>query len=118
MCASAAPSSARAGNIRLADHDPRPGAESGDQPAQRVGFQRNASGGRRKAWPRHMDEHGAAPAGDPGPGVVVELDNEVVEGVLTLEPVAWLAGVEPDRPVVAPASGILAPAVRRRDRAD
>ena len=71
-----------------ADHDAGVRAGAGEQPAQRVGLQRHASGGRREARPGDMHEHGAAAAGDTRPGVVVELDDEVVETIGALQPVA------------------------------
>ena len=67
------------------------GPRRGEQPAQRIGFERDAARGRREARPRHMDEHRAAAAGDARPGVVVELDDEVVEMVGAPQPVAGMA---------------------------
>ena len=61
-----------------------------------------------------MDEHGAAPAGDAGPRVVVDFDEEVVEVVVAPEPVAWFIGRAPERPVVAPVGRVLAPGVAGR----
>src|SRR5947208_3555260 len=63
----------------LADDDARPRPEPGQQDAKPRHRQRHAPGGGPEARPRHVDEDGAAAAGDPRPGVVVELDDEVVE---------------------------------------
>src|SRR5262249_23669760 len=57
----------------------------------------------------HMQKHGAAPAGNPGPGVVVDLDQEVVEPILAPEPVAWLIGRAPEWLIVPAAAGVFAP---------
>ena len=72
---------------------------------------RHAAGGRRKARPGHVHEHGAAAAGDPRPGVVVELDDEIVETVGAPEPVAGMIGLEPERLVVVAVARVFAPAV-------
>ena len=60
-------------------------------------------------WPRHMDEHRTAPAGDARPGVVVDLDDEIVQPVATPQPVPWFIGRPPERTIVAPVGRILAP---------
>ena len=80
--------------------------------------QRDAAGGRREARPGHMEEDGAAAAGHPRPGVVVDLDDDVVEAVVAPEPVAWFIGRAPERPVVAPVVRVLAPGIVRADAAD
>jgi hypothetical protein len=71
----------------LFDHDARMRPDPGEQPAQCVKLQGDAAGGRRKARAGGVDEHGAAAAGDPRPGIVVELDDEIVERVGTGKPV-------------------------------
>jgi hypothetical protein len=72
---------------------------------------RNASGSRRKILARQVKKYRAAEAGDAGAGVVIDLDDEIVEVVVAPEPVrAGIAG-EPDRSIVMAAGGILAPAI-------
>jgi Zn-dependent protease with chaperone function len=56
-----------------------------------------------------MDEDRAAPAGHPWAGVVVDLDDEIVEVVVPPQPVAWFTGRLPEGAIVAAVSGILAP---------
>ena len=63
-----------------------------------------------------MDEHGAATAGYPGPGVVVDLDDEVVEVVVAPEAIAWFIGRAAERPIVAPICRVLAPGIGAPDR--
>ena len=58
-----------------------------------------------KSWPGHVDEYGAAAAGDARPGVVVDFDDQIVEVVGAAEPVAWFIGRAPERSVVAPVGG-------------
>ena len=58
-----------------------------DQPPQGAGFERDATGGRREFLPGDMDEHRAAASGDPRPGVVADLDDEVVERIRAPKPV-------------------------------
>src|SRR5579863_834957 len=65
-----------------------------------------------------MQENGAAAAGDPRGGVVVDLDDEVVEVIIAPEPVAVLVNSELDRPVIMPAGGVFAPGVVLPDRAN
>ena len=64
-----------------------------------------------------MHEHGAAASGDPRAGVVIQFDDEIVEMVGALEPVAGLLRLEPDRLIVMAVTGILAPAVGAPDAA-
>ncbi len=68
-----------------------------------------------KPWARHMDEHGAAAAGNARARVVVDLDDEVVEVVLAREPVGFRSRRHFHRPVVTAVGGVLAPAVLRRN---
>jgi hypothetical protein len=62
-----------------------------------------------------MDEDRAAPAGDPWPGVVINLDDQVVKPILAPEPIAWFSGRPPKWTIVAPVFGILAPRVGAAD---
>lgn len=77
--------------------------------------QRDAAGGRRKPWACNMDEHGATPAGDPRPCIVVDFDNKIIEIVGAAQAVSWFTGRPPEGPIVAPVGGVLAPSVRRTD---
>src|SRR5690348_12750884 len=63
-----------------------------------------------------MNEDSTAVAGDPRTRVMVDLDEEIIEPVGALEPVAWFIGRPPERPVVAPVFGIFTPGIVRRDR--
>src|SRR5579864_3832038 len=65
-----------------------------------------------------MQENGAAAAGDPRGGVVVDLDDEVVKVIIASEPIAGLVNGELDRLVVMPAGGVFAPGVVLPDRAN
>src|SRR3981081_2170581 len=56
-----------------------------------------------------MYEHRAAAAGHPRAGVVVDLDDEIVEVVLPPKPVAWFSGRAAKGAVITSVSGILAP---------
>ena len=100
----------------LRNVDPRPGSRAG-RCRRRKSFavERDAAGGAGPVRPRHMHEHRAAAAGDARAGVVVELDDEVVEAVVAPEPVAWFIGRPPERPIVAPVGRVFAPGQRRID---
>src|ERR1700676_1779827 len=62
-----------------------------------------------------MQEYRAAAAGNARRGVVIDLDDEIVEMVVAPEPIATVIAIQPYRPVVMAAVGGLAPAVRRPD---
>jgi len=62
-----------------------------------------------------VQEHRAAAAGDTWPRVVVDLDDEIIEMVGALEPVAALLASAPDPLVVVAIAGVLAPGVRAGD---
>src|SRR5690349_23453664 len=64
-----------------------------------------------------MQEHRAAATGHARRGVVVDLDDEIVEMVVAGEPIARLLAVEADRPIVMPVRRVLAPGVLGTDRA-
>jgi len=74
-----------------------------DELQQIVALERHAAGGRRQTRPGDMDEDGAAQPGHPRPGVVVDLDDQVVEAIPPAEPVAWFIGRAVERAVVTPA---------------
>ena len=65
-----------------------------------------------------MNENRAAATGDPGPRVVVDLDEHVVEAVAAPKPVAWFIGRPREGAVVAPVGWVFAPGVVAADPAD
>lgn len=89
-----------------------------DQPAQRRHGQGDASGGWAESIPRDVNKDGATTAAHPGPGIVVELDNEVVEQVLPRQPVRFAARRYFDRLIVMPVTRVFAPAVVMPDTPD
>ena len=58
-----------------------------------------------------MNEDRTAKPSDSRTGIVVDLDNQVVEAVLAPQPVAWFIGRAPEGPVVAAVAWIFAPGV-------
>jgi hypothetical protein len=56
-----------------------------------------------------MQKYRTAAAGDPGAGVVGELDHQVIEVILAPEPIASFIGRPAEGPVVAAIRGVLAP---------
>jgi pyridoxal phosphate enzyme (YggS family) len=86
----------------LADHDLRLRSDPGQQPQHGWLGHGDAARGRREFWSGQMQEHRAASSGDPRPGVLVDLDDEVVEMILAGQPVAVISMIEPDRPIVMP----------------
>ena len=65
-----------------------------------------------------MQEHRAAAAGDPRGGVVVDLDNEIVEVILARQAVTLLGARQADRLIVVAVGGIFAPGIFNANRAD
>src|ERR1700761_4211435 len=65
-----------------------------------------------------MDEDGTATPGNARPGILVDLDDYIVEPVSTPQPVAGLLRRPPERLVVAAISRVLTPGVGGRDPAD
>ena len=65
-----------------------------------------------------MQKHRAAAAGDARAGVVIDLDDEIVEMIVAPQPVAALFRMQPHRAVVMAIAGILAPRFFRPDGAD
>ena len=65
-----------------------------------------------------MQKHRAAAAGDPGAGVVIDLDDEIVEMVLARQPVAGLIADQAYRLIVVAVPRVLAPGVFGPDRPD
>ena len=58
-----------------------------------------------------MQEHRAAAAGDARMRVVIDLDNEIVEVIVALEPVAAPGPIQSHRLVVVPARRVFAPGI-------
>ena len=58
-----------------------------------------------------MDEDRAAAPGHPGPPVVVDFNNEIIEMVGPAQTVAWVTITEPDRAIITAVGRILAPGV-------
>ena len=102
------PEHSRREQLRL-NCDPCLGPDPGEQSFEVPAAEGDASRRRRPIRPRQVQEHRAAAAGDPGTGVVVDLDDEVVEVVLPPQAVAWFIGRAAERAVVAAVSGIFAP---------
>ena len=94
-----------------ADDDASPRAYSLEQSSQGIRPQRHASRRWRKAFAGHVQEYRAAAAGDAWRAVVVDLDNKIVEMVVTLEPVAAVIAIQPYRLVVVSARRVFAPGV-------
>src|SRR4029079_8519146 len=76
----------------IVNDDPRFAAEFAGKHPQCRQFQRHAARGRGETRSGHMDKARAAPTSHPRPGVVVDLDNDVVQPVLAPKPVAWFNG--------------------------
>jgi hypothetical protein len=90
--------------------------KTGKKPPQRVVRQGHTAGGGRHFGSCHVDEHRAPTARDPRPYIVVNFDNDIVQGIFTPQSVPGLARRYPDRPVVAPVGRVFAPSVRGSDR--
>lgn len=65
-----------------------------------------------------MEKYRAAAAGDPRPGVVIKLDDEIVEMVVAFEPVPGRTLLQANRSVVAPVMKVFAPGILGSDRAN
>src|SRR5215217_8366757 len=65
-----------------------------------------------------MQEHGAAAAGYPWAGVVIDLDDEIVKVVLARQPVAGLIPHQANGLIVTAVVRVLAPGVFGADRPD
>src|SRR5665213_4265693 len=104
--------------LRSSDHDARVRPQPSQQ-MQHCRFRhRNAARGRPEILSRQMQEHGAGAATDARRAVVVDLDDEIIEMVGALEPVAVARSPEAYGLVVMAAPGFFAPGVFRRDGAN
>ena len=65
-----------------------------------------------------MQEYRAAAAGNARGAVVIDFDDEIIEVVVALQPVAAAGRLAPYRLVVMAACGIFAPGIFRPDRAN
>src|SRR6266545_3609572 len=107
--------SAPDGDFLEVNIDSRSWPKPAEDPPQVATRERDAARGRRTIRPRKVQEHRAAAPGHPRSGIVVDLDDQVVKGVVAPEPVAWFIGRPPERPVVAPIPGIFTPSHLRVD---
>src|SRR3954471_23746886 len=64
-----------------------------------------------------MQKHRAAAPGNARGGIMVDLDNKIIEMVVACQPVAAVIAVEPHGLVVMPVGRVLAPRVIRANRA-
>ena len=64
-----------------------------------------------------MNEHGAAVARHARAGIVVDFDDQIVETVVPLQPIAWFIGRPPEGSVIAAFRGVLAPGIVATDPA-
>jgi len=69
------------------------------------------AGRRRKSFPGNMKEDGAAAAGHARPRVMVDFDDQIVEGIVPAKAVAWFIGRPAECLVIAAVRGVLAPGV-------
>lgn len=97
------------------DDDFRAGSQAGQQPDERRSRERDAARGWREAASRDMNEDSAAASGYARPGVVIELDDKVVEMIVAPEPVARLSGGPDDMAVIRPVGRVFTPRVTRVD---
>ncbi len=65
-----------------------------------------------------MNENGAAAPRHPRPGIVVDLDNQVIKAVIPSKPVAWFIGRPTERAVIAAIRRIFTPYVAESNAAD
>src|ERR1700681_3238101 len=103
--------------VKLLNHNSGLGPEPPQQMQHRRFRHRDASGGRSEIVARQMQEHRAAAAGDARMGVVIDLDDKIIEMIVALQPIAAAVGIELHRLVVMAAGGGLAPGVPGADGA-
>src|ERR1700728_1437655 len=70
---------------------------------------RQSACGWGKARPSHVDENRTAAAGYPGPHVMVDFNEKVVEAIAAPKPVAWFIGRPGHGVVIISVGGVLAP---------
>jgi hypothetical protein len=58
-----------------------------------------------------MDEHSAAAPRNTRAGVVIDLDDDVVQAILAPKPIAWFIGRPMERPIVAAVLRVFAPRI-------
>lgn len=116
MCGSGRQSSAQ--ERLIMNHDSRLLAQPPDQHPEIARLKRDASGRRRKARSRHMDEDCAAASGNSRARVVIDFDDDVIQMILPPKPVAWFTGRPPKGAVIKPVAGVLAPYIGPADGAD
>jgi len=78
----------------------------------------HTAGGRPEPRSRNMDEHRTAAVCNPRAGIVVKLDDQVVEVIIAPQPVAGRVLAQSKRPVVASVGRVFAPRVGPSDAAD
>src|SRR6516164_6223571 len=100
------------------DRDPRPWSDARQQTPKIGGGKRDTSRRWRALRPRDVHKDGAAASGHARTGVVVDLNDEVVEMIVPPQPVAFLCQRASERTVVAAIAGALAPGQMRRDAPD
>jgi hypothetical protein len=88
------------------------------QAAKVPGVQGHTAGGGTEARARDVDENRAAAAGNARPGIMIELDNEVVEMIRPPKSVAGTAFRQQYGPVVPSIQRIFTPAVILPDTPD
>lgn len=119
MSASAQRSSATDSRYRrLIDHDLRSWPEALQQSQHRAASQSDAACSRSEFFTGEMNEHGAAAARNARPGIVIDLDDEIVEMIVAHQPVAGFAGSARDRLVVMPVGRVFRPGIGMRNRAN
>ena len=98
---------------RLTNHNPGVGAEPRQQPQHRRLGHRNASRRGAEILAHQMQEHRTASAGNSWRAIVIDLDDKVIEVVVSFQTVATAIFVPPHRPVVVAALRVFAPGVFR-----
>src|SRR5258707_14825130 len=79
---------------------------------------RHAPSGRSEVLTREVQKHRAAAAGDAWMGIVIDLDDKIIEVIVAHEPITAFVGIEPHRLIVMAAAGGFAPGVVGPDGAD
>src|ERR1700751_297133 len=105
-------------SFALSDDDPGPRTQALQQPQHRLRRHRYAAGGRSEIFARQMQEHGAAAMRHPRAGVVIDLNDEVVEMMVPLQAITRAAARQRDRLIVIAVIRVFAPGVLRADGAN